>query len=86
MTPVLAFSGISSKIVNRHFNIAQNSAQQSRPNGFARMNRHDGRSSVLMSQESMAALGADYAEACAFENADEFLALEPGKAGHTEIC
>jgi hypothetical protein len=50
------------------------------------MNWNDCRSPIWMSQESVAALGADYPKAGVLKNADEFLALEPGKAGHIEIC
>lgn len=37
-----------------------------------------------MSSSFLAAMAA--IEACAFENANDFLALETGKAGHIKIC
>jgi hypothetical protein len=50
------------------------------------MNGHDRRSSIWMSQESVAAFGTNDAKTGVFEDTNEFLALEPGKASHIEIC
>jgi hypothetical protein len=48
--------------------------------------REIARSPIGMFQESMAALGANCLKASLFEEANDFLALETGKARHRETC
>lgn len=62
--------------------ITQDLVKQSRANDVARMDRHNGASSIGMAQEMMTAPDADLLESPAFECGDEFLRSDARDAGH----
>jgi hypothetical protein len=56
------------------------------PSYLAGVNRNSCNSSVGMAKEEVTTATADDFKTQLFKNADEFLAFEARKAGHTEIC
>lgn len=64
-------------------NIAQYLGQQTRPDCFAGVKRHDCGAAVRVPEEYVAALPAHHREAVALEGSDDVCAADAGKTCHT---
>lgn len=83
--PVLN-SHVTEQLLDRKRDIAQDRPQETWTDRLAGMCWNHRSSSVGVSKESVTAFCADYFETCPFQNANDLLTLEPGKASHIEIC
>ena len=79
-------SGELQQLVYGHLNVAQDGAEEAGTKSLAGMNWNGGDSSVLMPEKNVAATGSNELETDSSECSYNFLALQPGKASHTEIC
>jgi hypothetical protein len=79
-------SGVPEQVLGSQFNIAQNSAQKAGAESLTRMHRHCGDSPVLMPEKNVTTTRANNLESNSSQDSNELLALQPGKASHTDIC
>lgn len=66
--------------------VAKDGAEETGAKSLAGMNRNGGDSSILMPQKNVAAAGSNDLETDLSEDSYDFLALQPRKTSHTEIC
>ena len=74
------------QLIRRQLDIPENRSQKTGANYFAGMYWHCSYSSVRMPEEDVTAPGSHDFKSDSFEKTNEFLALQAGKASHTEIC
>jgi hypothetical protein len=79
-------SGELQQLVYGHLNVAQDGAEEAGTKSLAGMNWNGGDSSVLMPEKNVAATGSNDLKTDSAENSYDFLAFQPGKPSHTEIC
>jgi|HubBroStandDraft_4_1064222.scaffolds.fasta_scaffold1241752_1 hypothetical protein len=60
--------------------------EEDRTNCLAGVHRDSCDPSVRVPEENVTAAGSNELKADSFEDSDDFLALQPGKPRHTEIC
>jgi hypothetical protein len=74
------------QLIRRQLNIPENRSQKTGANDFPGMYGHCSYPSVRMPEEDVTASGSYNFKSDFFEKTYEFLALQSGKASHTEIC
>ena len=82
--PTASNSKLSSKLVPRHFAIAENPGQQAAPDCLVAVHGHDGASTVGMAEEMVAAPDPNGFEAECAQCRDQPLARDRGQAAQVE--
>ena len=79
-------SGVFQQLFHGQVNVTQDRAEKAGTESLARMNWYRGDSSVLMPEKNVAATRSNDLKTDSSESLYDLLALQPGKASHTEIC
>ena len=74
------------QVLDRQFGIAKDGPKKTGTNCLAGVHRDSCDPSVRVPEENVTAAGSNELKADSFEDSDDFLALQPGKPRHTEIC
>jgi hypothetical protein len=77
---------VPDQIFHGQFNIAKNGSEKAGTDSLPGVDRNGRHSPILMPKENVAATSSNDLETDSLEDAHDFLALQPGKTGHTEIC
>jgi hypothetical protein len=70
------------KLLTIQVAVTKNFGEQSRPNGFARVNWHDCRAAIRVMNKMMAAFDAEQFKASLFQDRQKFLASQAGNRCH----
>jgi hypothetical protein len=79
-------SGVLQQLFDSQVNVTQDRAQKAGTKSLAGMNWNRSDPSVLMPEKNVAATRSNHLKTDSSESLYDLLALQPGKAGHTEIC